>query len=388
VQREAAQELPAQAEISYDGRGFLSRSTFTTFPGTPGGERHITTATYDSDGVLMRHRSERQATATAPRDQPRVVQDTAVFYFDGRPVATLELRTETPPGEPAVTEEKLLFLTTGWLGSPILATDGAGNEHWSGGFEPFGGDSLGAGDAGIFLRLPGQWQDPSWEGLDPTGDFYYNVMRWYRPEEGRYLTRDPLSSVERGYAPLAATGFRSPPIRYQRGDPNLYLYAQNNPSTLVDPTGLTAKKPGGGPYHPPPGVEIKCRPDDDCGTLAGKMWILNRMITSHTGWDRHMPSPRGGGRHAVEISDLWRAYARCQALYLAKCQQPKPAPVCQRAPRPVPVTAPPGDNTALRTGVAIGATVGLGYLTYRVIRMTPSLFPPLWPTIPANLAIP
>ena len=37
-------------------------------------------------------------------------------------------------------------------------------------------------------------------------------------------------------------------------------------------------------------------------------------------------------------------------------------------------------------GVVVG--VGTGYIIYRVIRFLPSLAPPLWPTIPANLAIP
>jgi hypothetical protein len=44
------------------------------------------------------------------------------------------------------------------------------------------------------------------------------------------------------------------------------------------------------------------------------------MISSHTGWDRNNPPPRGGNRHEQEISDLWRAYANCQALYDNKCK--------------------------------------------------------------------
>jgi hypothetical protein len=44
-------------------------------------------------------------------------------------------------------------------------------------------------------------------------------------------------------------------------------------------------------------------------------------------------------------------------------------------------------DVAIATGGAV-ATVGAGYLAYRGLRMLPSLFPPLWPTIPANLAIP
>jgi hypothetical protein len=38
--------------------------------------------------------------------------------------------------------------------------------------------------------------------------------------------------------------------------------------------------------------------------------------------------------------------------------------------------------------VKAAAALGAGYIIYRVIRFLPSLFPPLWPTIPENVAIP
>lgn len=41
-------------------------------------------------------------------------------------------------------------------------------------------------------------------------------------------------------------------------------------------------------------------------------------------------------------------------------------------------------NAAGKTALALGA----GYVVYRGLRMLPSLFPPLWPTLPANVAIP
>jgi hypothetical protein len=43
--------------------------------------------------------------------------------------------------------------------------------------------------------------------------------------------------------------------------------------------------------------------------------------------------------------------------------------------------------TTKQVVIGIGA-VGTGYLIYRGIRMLPSLLPPLWPTIPLNVAIP
>ena len=57
----------------------------------------------------------------------------------------------------------------------------------------------------------------------------------------------------------------------------------------------------------------------------------------------------------------------------------------------------PGDNSdggscpdnsncqKVATAVVVGGTA---YIVYRCIRMIPSLAPPLWPTIPANAAIP
>lgn len=47
------------------------------------------------------------------------------------------------------------------------------------------------------------------------------------------------------------------------------------------------------------------------------------------------------------------------------------------------------NNKPIGKYVVLGVTVGVtGYVIYRVIRMLPSLAPPLWETIPANAAIP
>jgi RHS repeat-associated protein len=108
---------------------------------------------------------------------------------------------------------------------------------------------------------------------------------------------------------------------------------------------------GGGPYHPPVGVKTKCKASDSCEQIKGKMWVLNRMINSHTGWDINVAPPNGGGRHSIEIADLWGAWSNCQALYQRKCGQnappfvPIPAPLPQRVPNtiprvPVPVRTP------------------------------------------------
>jgi len=72
------------------------------------------------------------------------------------------------------------------------------------------------------------------------------------------------------------------------------------------------------------------------------------------------------------------------------CGDPPPN-AWQWASRPVPQTKEwkdPGLSTAQKVVVGGAATIGAGYIIYRVIRFIPSLFPPLWGTIPANAAIP
>jgi len=75
------------------------------------------------------------------------------------------------------------------------------------------------------------------------------------------------------------------------------------------------------------------------------------------------------------------------------CGDP-PSGAWKWASRPVPQTKEwkdPNMETLKKVGtttVEVGVGIGVGYLIYRGIRMLPSLFPLLWPTIPANLAIP
>jgi hypothetical protein len=69
--------------------------------------------------------------------------------------------------------------------------------------------------------------------------------------------------------------------------------------------------------------------------IKGKMWVLKRMIKSHSGWDWKMGPPRGGGRHAHEIAQLWTQLAYCQALYEELCVKK-----CEKRPwwKPSPET--------------------------------------------------
>ncbi len=153
---------------AYDGRGFLSEWRSHELPQ---GQRHSTNPTYSSAGLLL-HRNTVHA---APFGVGGSNSDLYVFYFAGRPVATLENLTTT-----STSTSTLRFLTTDHLGTPILMTSTSGSQVWQGGFEPFGADYS---SAPTLLRLPGQWYDPLWS---TDLGVYYNVNRWYDAGTGIY----------------------------------------------------------------------------------------------------------------------------------------------------------------------------------------------------------
>ncbi len=175
-------------------------------------------------------------------------------------------------------------------------------------------------------------------------EIYYYGYRWYAPNLQRWLNRDPIG--ETGFETI-----RNPVVHEYADGPNLYTFVLNDPFDKVDYLGLAS----GGPYHPPSGVSLSCDPSDSCGRLRAKMTLLMRMIASHTGWDRNMPPPRGGGRHADEIADLWRAYARCQAIHAGKnCVDPAPPKIWERV-----LCRVPGSDQAWQRVATGGAVVAI-----------------------------
>jgi RHS repeat-associated protein len=199
------------AIYAYDGRGFLSQSTL---PLPKGLYSDYTVPTYSSEGLLL-HRFAHQNLQSGT--QPTVKNSHLfVFYFAGRPVATLDKVTEGPPIlETTTSTSTWQYLTVDHLGTPILVTNAVGTQLWQGGFEPFGADyNL----SPTILRFPGQWDDPSFRSQGVSEEQYYNVHRWYLADLGRYSQPDPL--------PLDGS------------DPNPFLYASAKPLSLIDPLGL------------------------------------------------------------------------------------------------------------------------------------------------------
>jgi hypothetical protein len=182
--------------------------------------------TYASEGRLLAKPAETSA------------QD-LVFYFAGRPVA--QLRTGAVP--------TWTYLTTDHLGTPVAGTNGAQASIWHGGFEPFGAEftTPSASSAGVFLRLPGQWDDTYWSDATLGASLFYNVRRWYEPLTGRYVRADPLGasryltlgpSRDFGLGVSEVPSIESSMLVIAR-PLQAYGYAEGRPTELIDSLGLS-----------------------------------------------------------------------------------------------------------------------------------------------------
>jgi RHS repeat-associated protein len=110
------------------------------------------------------------------------------------------------------------YLHTDHLATPILATDKTGSSTWKGASEAFGATRAITLATEMNLRFPGQYWDQE------TGT-HYNYNRDYLPGGGRYLQSDPTGMA---------------------GGSNFYIYAENNPTLMMDDFGLQAALGGGG----------------------------------------------------------------------------------------------------------------------------------------------
>ena len=106
------------------------------------------------------------------------------------------------------------YLHTDHLGTPMLATDKAGQTTWKGISEAFGQTRVDNGSQiTMNLRFPGQY----WDQETQT---HYNYFRDYRPQTGRYTQTDPIGL---------------------KGRINFYAYVSAKPISNIDSFGLKAQ---------------------------------------------------------------------------------------------------------------------------------------------------
>ncbi|GAA5786517.1 RHS repeat-associated core domain-containing protein [Chitiniphilus shinanonensis] len=124
------------------------------------------------------------------------------------------------------------------LGTPIQAVDKAGQVIWAADYHAFEQATLitpkATAEAPTItsnLRLPGQY----WDG---ESGLHYNWHRYYDPEVGRYITRDPIGLG---------------------GGINTYGYVGASPIYSIDSWGLEAIKTRPTPGLPNPSLEAQHR---------------------------------------------------------------------------------------------------------------------------------
>ncbi len=150
------------------------------------------------------------------------------LYLHGLPLAVVDAEPGWFLGPEARGRERIRFLHLDHRATPVAASDETGRVLWRADHAPYGRriavrsagapaqderasfDRRSAGSFDLALRLPGQYEDAD------TG-LHYNGHRYYDPDQGRYLSPDPLGL---------------------RGGLNPFAYAGNDPIRYADPDGL------------------------------------------------------------------------------------------------------------------------------------------------------
>lgn len=205
---EVREDSTVIARYGYDHRGLRNtkhaggRTTHTLYD-----EHHQPLAELDAKGRILRQYIWLADLPVAVIDTPEGVaaaaaddSATARFFSD------LQRLWRNAFGS----NEGVAWLHGNHLGAPELATDADGQVLWRATYAPFGAATIESRTLTLNLRLPGQYFDPE------TG-LHYNRARYYDPEQGQYLSPDPLGTPD---------------------GPNPYAYVAFNPLRYVDPGGL------------------------------------------------------------------------------------------------------------------------------------------------------
>jgi RHS repeat-associated protein len=158
---------------------------------------------YNGDGVRISKTVAGETTGYALdllATLPVVISDTDAVYLYGLDIIAQQQ------------SERLYYMHDG-LGSVRQLVDTTGQVEANYAYDPFG-VPVAEGDESNPYRYTGE----AWDG--EVGLLYLRA-RYYQPEVGRFITKDPWGGDLARPATL-----------------NLYVYARNNPSNLVDPSGL------------------------------------------------------------------------------------------------------------------------------------------------------
>jgi len=186
------------------------------------------------EGYSYNHRGERVLRSSASGDAQIALYDEAgqwigsynsdgqaqqqIIWLDNYPIALISL--------PSIGIPELAYIQPDHLGTPRVVIDPVRDVaiwEWHNTSEAFGDQLANTDPDGdgvslyLALRFPGQ------QASDATG-MYYNYQRDYDPLVGRYLQSDPIGLM---------------------GGISTYGYADGNPLSIIDATGLQGRRPNG-----------------------------------------------------------------------------------------------------------------------------------------------
>jgi len=264
------------------------------------------------------------------------------------------------------------------LDVPLQATDSAGNVVWAANYNAFGRADVvtprsATGDSRINsqLRLPGQYEDIE------TG-LYYNFNRYYDPDIGGYITSDLIGGVifgDMAINRLMSNVVVDPALGYaiDAGSEYYDLVNYRSFSYFMLEDGFSINNPfayvGGMPLWDtdPPGLADG---RGERGVTGGSSGRHTNNPYKHCREDPNDPNFILCTNHQTGTS----------------VRKKKPADWPEDKGRGRAKSEMCDDNCQAIAGTVVVG--GMLYILYRCGRMVPSLFPPLWWTIPANIAMP
>lgn len=234
----------ADVDVKLDIHGYFSTSNTVDY-------------TYDGDGLRTSKSSSHTGTTTYSYSQagglPLLLTETTdegpthlIYGPGGMPIAQIN------------PDDTVAYYHHDQLGSTRLVTDQAGNPLGTYTYDPYGALAESTGTFDPLLDFAGQYTD------NETGHQYLRA-RYYDPETGQFLTRDPL----------VATTMEP------------YGYAANNPINNTDPSGLCNLSDFGKGAGPLPGSfcgdgsDPNVVVEDTPGGQATSVWTQVGSVTGY-----------------------------------------------------------------------------------------------------------
>ena len=257
----------------------------------------------------------------------------------------------------------IYYYHTDQIGLPREMTDESGKIIWRGQYSAWGKlteEEKANPSIHQPFRLQNQYAD------EETG-LHYNFFRYYDAHCGRFTQQDPIGLF---------------------GGSNFYMLAFNI-SCWLDPLGLKGKSKRSCEEIEQDIDRLINRDKRKCnnGGTHGLRHRFNEQINGRNG-----PGTQSWKTHEQEIKNQQKNLRdRLQEWNDSGCGSP-PSGAWKWATKPVPQPKqwknPAIPGAIVETGAKVVASAGAAYVVYRIVRFLPSLLPPLWGTIPANVAIP